>query len=183
MIIGIDCDGVLYPFTEKFTKFAEQKLNRDLPIPTKWEMWQDWNISVETWQEIYFDFLEIGGLNLAEPYINCQEVLTKLKQSGHTIFIITHRLLDCLNSRQRKLVVKATIDFLEDNNIPYDDLLIMQKKHLVKTDILLDDALHNLNSFKYGAPVCFNQPWNQEYSGYRVHDWLEFETFINGLMD
>jgi 5'(3')-deoxyribonucleotidase len=180
MIIGIDCDGVLYPFTENFIKFASNKLKRELPIPTKWEMWQEWNITIDEWKDIYFDFLELKGLNLSEPYKDCQEVLKRLREKGHSIFIITHRLLPFLNSRYRKMVVNATIEFLEDNDIPYDDLLIMEKKFLVKTDILLDDALHNLNKCE-SIPICFNQPWNQNYEGTRVNGWLEFEKLVNEL--
>lgn len=60
--------------------------------------------------------------------------------------------------------------------------IFSKDKGVVLADFLLDDGIHNLDSFSnIGTPVCFNGPHNirEEIPYSRVNDFFEFEEFLN----
>ena len=70
-----------------------------------------------------------------KPYPNVVQLVRNLKNKGHTIILFTHR---------HSCTRKATKQWLKDNNIPYDKL-VMNK---IKYDLLIDDkALPPLRFF------------------------------------
>jgi 5'(3')-deoxyribonucleotidase len=169
MILGIDCDSVLFPFSEHFVPFAENKLLRQLEYPTKFKMYERWGITEEKWNELYQEFIENNELLINKPYPQTVETLQALHDRGHKILIITHRIFPGFSRSLREKMVTDTIEWLEGNNLYFDDLLFMKDKYLVRVDILFDDAIHNLEKVILPTiPVAIEQPWNTEWKGYKI---------------
>ena len=50
--VGIDLDGVIYPFIDAFKIYCKERLNVSyLPDATKWNFYEDWGINHDTFQE------------------------------------------------------------------------------------------------------------------------------------
>lgn len=67
-------------------------------------------------------------------------------------------------------------------DFPDDHILMGAAKNLVKFDIMLDDAPHNI--LKSGAefPVVFRQPWNRNLSGIlSVNNYEEFLVLVDQI--
>lgn len=169
MILGIDCDSVLFPFSENFVPFAEKMLNRKLPYPDKFHMHEQWGISSESWRKIFEEFVAHNELLIHKPYDGVKETLDILKSKGHDILIATHRVFPDFPKILREKMVTDTIEWLEGNNLYFDDLLFLKHKWLVNFDILFDDAIHNLEKVHENTiPVAIEQPWNKEWNGYKI---------------
>ena len=79
---------------------------------------------------------------------NVVEILNKLKSDGNKIILITAR-----NYGEYGEPYKVTEEFLEKNNIPYDELFVnvYEKGSFCKDkniDIFIDDNIRNCNSVK-----------------------------------
>lgn len=76
-----------------------------------------------------FDFFDTYYKNVLEeciPMPNVAKIIKKLKNEGNEIYFITARLLNIKNC-DTESITKRT---LEDNNIPYDKLIINAKEKL-----------------------------------------------------
>jgi 5'(3')-deoxyribonucleotidase len=62
-----------------------------------------------------------------------------------------------------------------------NDIIITHSKDMVKGDILVDDAIHNLDSFP-GIPVCYTQPWNIDWIGNRVESFNQIPTVVQEIL-
>ena len=58
--------------------------------------------------------------------LNAPEVIRKLKEEGNEILFITARLLNIKNCDTESITIKT----LQDNNIPYDKLIVNAKEKL-----------------------------------------------------
>lgn len=177
--IGLDLDGCIFPFTENFTEYAEEKLKRKLPVPQSFEIAHWWNISNTRFNEIYQSFiLEDGFSN--QPYEYSSEVTKELKKLDYNIFIITHRIFPEFNSAVKVKSVESTTSWLEYNNIQYDNLLFLKEKFLMNVDLLVDDAVHNLQAavISNTIPICVDQPWNQDWKGHRISNIRELPEYL-----
>lgn len=75
-----------------------------------------------------------------------------------------------VTTNQFKGLEGHTINWLHNNNIPYDNISFARDKTIISGGMLIDDGLHNLEaSVKNGeTAICFDQPWNQEWKGHRI---------------
>lgn len=175
--IGIDMDGVLYPFADEFKKFVENKFNRNLRfISNKWSFYEDWGYSKEEFDLLHQEFTEKGLMEKGEPIKDAIEIMDQLYKDNHNIFIITHRYFDNWNDKSKSSMMNSTINWLLKYNIRFHNILFIKEKDLISLDFILDDAVHNLKSFNNSKtiPICFNHRYNQEWKGERVYNWGEF---------
>ena len=66
---------------------------------------------------------------------------------------------------------------LEPDNAKLNDA----DKSEFEGDYLLDDRcpeLENILQGRKSVPVCFDQPWNQDWKGLRVHNYQEFLNIV-----
>ncbi len=82
---------------------------------------------------------------------------------------------------------KYTLQWLENQRIPYDGIFISPNKALLNGDIALDDRLKNLVSYRDSGitAVCMERPWNKarwdRENGKSVHNLYEFNLLIHKL--
>jgi len=154
--IIVDIDGVIVDFTSAFIKKAtellgisnlyyseikEHNLDRVLGIPK------------DIVKNIVHEVISEGSF---DPINGAKESLTVLEQAGYNIHIITNRDPEH----------KSTLEWLEDNEIPFSSLEFCEDSnkalHCRKCDILIDDSIDViLSSYPYvKKAILFNQPWN-----------------------
>ena len=115
------------------------------------------------------------------PAPKAKQVLTKLKNQGFTIILITAR-----NDKYRNL----TLNWLEKHQIPFDQLIHSKHKADVcqelGVELFIDDKLENLQSIKENMEIpllLMDMDHNQHYEGAipRVNNWLEIKEKINKI--
>lgn len=174
MIIGIDVDGVLRDFVGKLTECFK----RDYPAlaskvqpVTAWDMHQFFGMDKVPFNA-YWQTIRGPEIMRDAPPIesHARDFVAALRKAGHKIII---------SSAQWPCVHSILPVWLQEHGIEYDGLCILADKSLIKLDILLDDGVHNLGNVHAGCiPVCYDQPWNQEWMGTRVHTMSAFYDYV-----
>lgn len=179
MKLGIDLDGVLFPFDQNFKDYC-LKIGENIPHDTKtesWDFFKEWGMSSERFIEIcnqgvddQFIFLE------ADPYPNSVEALQGLKNDGHTIHVITHRMFGSKSAHN-------TFDWLYKHDVPFESVTFAEDKTSVQVDLLLEDNVDNCRaSIDAGiACVLYDRPWNQTDEFKRVYRWRQYSWIVNVL--
>lgn len=186
MNIGIDLDGVCYPFVEDLHAFAV--VSGYDPKTLTWP--KSWNFFIDQWGWTMDEYFEVFGEGVRrgrifwdnEPEPGCVPALTKLRDEGHSVTIITQR--DHPDPRISYKMRKATLYWLHYANIPHDNVMFTNgRKSDRGLDVLLDDAPHNIRSHQEaGEPVIiFDQPWNREVEGLRAYNWPDVVRVIHAL--
>jgi 5'(3')-deoxyribonucleotidase len=79
----------------------------------------------------------------------------------------------------------ATYSWIGNYSLPINEIKVISEKHTVSGYALLDDFTENLELFADTGrmAVCMDQPWNQDWKGYRVKTVEEFFQLIEKEMD
>ena len=92
------------------------------------------------------------------------------------VYILTAVPAEVLSAR----AIRIKQDFPE---IKEDHIILASCKHLVKADVLLDDAPHNINQSVAKYPVLFRRPWNKDITGVMsVNNYGDFLAFVKQLI-
>lgn len=189
MRLGIDLDGVCYPFVEALTDWAVERDGldpADLPFARCWDFFKlQWGWTTDQ----YFDYFRTGifaGRIFHEPgpTDECIAALDKLREAGHEIVIITHRTVPGADVE----AASATHKWLDRYAVPYDELIITGDK-VSRVDLLLDDAPHNVTAAVEAGEnvVVWDQPWNRKGPApeiadvKRVKSWGGFVRYVKSL--
>ena len=90
----------------------------------------------------------------SKPYPYVQESLLRLKENGCKIVISTWQL----NTDNKILTLK----FLQENNIPYDDICFSKDKWIVKSDFIIDDNPEFITDEREKAKkILIDMPFNR----------------------
>jgi 5'(3')-deoxyribonucleotidase len=98
--------------------------------------------------------------------------LRRLSDEGYRIRIITHRLFI---SYFHAIAVQQTVDWLDQNGIPYWDLCFMKEKDQVGADIYIEDTPNNVKRLRERGfyTICFANSTNKEVVDPRAGNWEE----------
>lgn len=180
-VLGVDIDGVLADYTYAFSLAVAKEKGIDhetLPTQTRWDFGQ-WGI--ESREE--YEALHQRAVTEHRIFANCPvihgaaEALWRLSDAGIWIRIITHRLPQ---NWGHAIAVSDTVQWLDDNGIPYRDLCFLGRKPEVEADLYIDDAPHNVEGLRRrgNRVIIFDQPYNQDLEGLRAGSWSEAEDII-----
>ncbi len=107
------------------------------------------------------------------PRKYASEVIKKLKEKGHEIYIVTSRYLTDRNTDDGKQMREIVVNWLKEQNIYYDKIIFS-----------LEDKVDNINKISSIIPViCFHAGYNKKCKGkniYRVYNWYDIYNLING---
>ena len=183
MKIGIDIDGVLTDI-EKWqldygSKFYYENYNKE----------KIFNSDIKC-DDLFWDkYFKEYSINV-EARKFASEVISKLKQDGYEIYIITARgsflshSSNVMSKEENEQIVK---DWLQKNKIYYDSLIFSPEDKLdicIKNNInmMIEDKTDNINKISDKIPViCFNAGYNEECKGeniYRVYTWYDIYNTI-----
>lgn len=194
MNIGIDIDDTISETFETLLPYAQKYTIEDLKRESKVHMdgnlgnhfyivyMNDWNEEEATtfWSKYYGEILR--NLNIKTF---ASDVIKKLKEQGHKIYLITARW-DMPNDNVKGITQK----WLEQKDVKYDELIInaSDKLKLVKEndiDIFIDDSFKNCKSIAENTSTkvyMMNSRVNAELNDekiQRVFSWPEIDDLIN----
>ena len=190
MKIGIDIDNVISNFNEELLKayIEHDKELRNTGIINKnaqdiRNKMFDWTEQEET--EFYNSNIEKIAINL-KPIEGASKYIKKLKEEGHSIYIISGRDNDDYTDPY-----KMTKNWLEKYDIIYDKLILTNAykndKHgkteqCIKNniDIMIDDSIHicqdcidsNIHT------LLMDTEYNRHVNIPRVHNWKEIYDYV-----
>lgn len=140
MRIGVDLDGVIYPFMEDISGYLRlHGIEADLSTWKGWDGYAAWGLSTEEWR-YWCDRASNEGFlfNLMPPYPGAIEAMHDLIYAGHTIHLGTARDFGSDNAW-----VRNTCAWLARVNAPFHSLAFGHDKTLLDVDIFVEDNLDN----------------------------------------
>lgn len=196
MRIAIDIDGVLTN-SERYqldygSKYCVEN-NVDFGIyPDEYEIKKIFNWETVKHDEKFWDkYLEkYIREEKARPFAS--EVIKKLKEDGHEIYILTARNKESkwFPDYLKQEAEEITLNWLKENDIYYDKILFARGKKLefcleYEIDIMIEDMVKNVNEISTKLPViCFDNRYNQECKGdniIRCYSWYDVYRTINKM--
>jgi len=192
MRIGIDIDDTMTDIKDKLTDAALKyaiKLGKNITYDGGKiaDVYNDGNV----YQKLFgfnYDELKYFLKDIQEsitdnalPRVNCVEVITKLKDEGHEIFVITAR-----DSEFHDDPYNQSKDWLDKNNIKYDKLIVNARDKGIackneKIDLLIDDNLNNCLSVLKKNIKAIRLSNVKSDDVINCNSWVEIYEIIKGL--
>jgi len=182
-ILGVDLDGVCADYNRGFREVVAADRGVDpesLALPEAWGF-QAWGLDDDEYARLHklavCDKRMLRHLPVIE---GCADALWRLSDMGAWIRIITHRLYI---NWGHAAAVSDTVEWLDDNRIPYRDICFLGAKPQVEADAYIDDAPHNITALRDegNTVIIFDQRYNRHLDGLRANDWSEVEQIVADL--
>lgn len=154
--VGVDLDGVLYPFEDELRKYLGKP---DLPAATQWDFYEEWGLTRGEFVELCEEALRDKHLFYKGfPYLGTIEQVDRLMAAGHEVVFITNRAFISVDECR-----KATESWL--TNWWTDDrweLHLVADKTTVPVDYMIDDNEDNFMAMREAGVNAFlcARPWN-----------------------
>lgn len=193
MRIGIDIDGVITDI-ERFIRdyiskyCVENNIEYKIDVST-YDFSKYFSISKDQEEGFWGKNLEYYSINeKARPFAS--EIIKKLKEDGHEIYIVTARWLtnrdDVVGNNMRAIVKK----WLYENEISYDKLIFSRAENERKSqeiiehkiELMIEDNPNNINELSNVVPViCYHTEYNKNCNGdkiIRCYSWYDIYNKI-----
>jgi 5'(3')-deoxyribonucleotidase len=178
IVLGVDLDGVCADFYSRMREVAAEWFER--PIE---ELTTDVTYGLPEWGVKDYPSLHRFAVTSRDLFSSvsmipgARKYLRKLSTEGFRIRIITHRLFI---SYFHAIAVKQTIEWLDQNGIPYWDLCFMKEKDQVGADIYIEDSPQNIRDLRDGGlfTICFANSTNKDVAVPRAENWEEAYKLI-----
>ena len=174
LTIAIDMDDVLADLVPKWLSVYNKEWDDNLVK----EDLLEWDITKfvkpECRDKVYEIIMRDGFYADLDIISGAQEGVNALQEMGYNI---------CIASASPKPAYTDKHNWIKKHfpTINTDNIIFTKNKSLVKADLLLDDGIHNLESFT-GFKVLFATPWNQTEERFiRVSGWGEFASLANRI--
>jgi len=180
-VIGVDLDGVvadfygaLRPIAAEWRGVALDQLTPEVGYGLK-----EWGITPQEYQELHRFAVTQKEIFATQPAI--PGAAAALRRLGHNndirVRIITHRLFI---KYTHEISVRQTIEWLEEQGIPYWDICFMKAKGAVGADLYIEDSPSNIAALqKSGKDVLiFTNSTNRDVKGARANSWEQAEEII-----
>lgn len=191
MNIGFDIDGVLTNeedyLIECMTKYAFENNIHTFDFPKGYETrkFSNHDEMFEIYQKNFVWEYAKNGL----PRKFASEIIQKLKNDGHKIYIITSRRPTVYDIPESETMKNIICKWLEKNNIPYDGLFFEMDKTIkireLKLDVMVEDSPTTIPIFKDFTHIfCFDNRYNADLvcdNMTRVYSFYDLYSKINDL--
>lgn len=94
-------------------------------------------------------------------------------QQGHKVYLVTASHFNSMLGYK----IRKTLEAFDQTIINQHNIIIAQDKSIIKGDVMIDDCVDNLLNFD-GLPICYAQPWNKFWWGFRDDLWDSIDNFI-----
>lgn len=179
--VGIDLDGVIYPFAKAFSEYCCEQMGRlFLPEPTHWHFYEDWDLDEKTFNLWLRDAARTHRVFATEkPYEGVVEAWEELQRMGLKIHVMTARPQEAW---------AQTAEWLEEHGLHVDTLHFSPSKSFLskiakKKAIMIDDhVVYYEAAEKAGIiPFLMTRPWNSDkQDANRVTSLPDFASVIRG---
>ena len=175
-IIGMDLDGVVRNLFKRLAEvykkyYPDHEVN---PI----EKWSSYHVAeyfpigeqiYKFWFKDHVEEIYLG----AESYDGALELMKELYKDSFLVIV---------SSQPNKRTEFLTEEWIKQYSVPHDHKpFFTPDKSLFAGDFILDDYTKHLEAVKQRGlttPICFNQPWNQDWQGLRVYDYQQFLDIV-----
>ncbi len=145
----------------------------------------DWDISKFfpplTKRQVFAPIYSDDFWKTVQPIDGAADALRQLIADGHTVYIVT-------SSSYETLPVKMTdVLFRFFPFLKWDDVIVTSHKQLIRGDILIDDAPHNLVNGDY-FKILFTCPHNkrfdcEKYGIRRADTWDDVKALVRRIAE
>lgn len=166
---ALDIDDLLMECTSYAIHLANEKHKFDPPMTIyEKDRWGKLGTRIDS---IYPYFSDPEFYRTQPVYEGAKEFVRKLSQMTE-VFICTAVPPQFMGIRAQRIME-------EFPEIPADHIYMGARKDNIHTDILFDDALHNILTSSAKYPVLMRRPWNQEATGMlAVNHYDEFLKIV-----
>lgn len=171
---ALDVDDLLMECTSYAIRLANEKHRFDPPM-TIYEKYQ-WG-KMGTRADAIYPYFNDGEFYRTQPvYPGAKEFVRRLTQMTE-VYICTAVPPQFMGIRAQRILE-------EFPEIPADHIYMGSKKDKIHTDILFDDAMHNILNSGAKYPILMRRPWNQEATGMlAVNNYDEFLKLVEVIAD
>lgn len=176
MRIGLDVDDVLTPCTDIILQKLHEMGYEFEDADISWDFSsygpEIQNAAHELIQEGFF-------FSRQEPMDGAREMIQALLDRGHEVFFVSAVSPNHMSIRGKQLMEWFPM-------VPQKNIILGSRKDLVKLDILLDDAPHNIRQSAARYPVLFLRKYNQHMkpnhlSVVNYPNFLKLVDFLDGM--
>lgn len=173
--VGLDCDNVLYPFTDGFARVAERlglRLASQRPV-LRWEFWRDWGLTVDQFNEVFTAGAADGHIfECEDPLPGAVEGVRRLVDAGHEVHLVTARSWPGCEQVCRT----ATYRWLGLHGFPLHSVTFTDDKTVVECDLFVDDqpdVYRLVDDAGEAVPVLWHHSSNEGHRSirHRLHGW------------
>ncbi len=166
---ALDVDDLLMECTSYAIRLANEKYHFDPPM-TIYEK-DRWGKLGTRADSIYPYFNDPDFYRTQPVYEGAKEVVRRLSQMTE-VYICTAVPPEYMGIRAQRILE-------EFPEIPRNHIYMGYSKDKIKTDILFDDAMHNILNSGARYPILMRRPWNQEATGMlAVNNYEEFLKLV-----
>lgn len=176
LALALDLDGVVADYVEGLRRsLASERgdLPEDYTTDVDWSFTQ-WGLSLEEFFAAHRRAVMSDQIFATMPPIEGAVAgIGRLVDHGVRVRIVTKRFVV---EGDKARAATDTAGWLDYCKIPYHDLcLLSSDKSTCAADLYLDDAPHVIEGLREAGlrAVVFDQPWNRDVEGERVHGWAE----------
>ena len=171
---ALDVDDLLMECTSYAIRLANEKYQFDPPMTIyEKETWGHLGTRVDTIYQ-YFDDPEF--YRTQPVYEGAKEFVRKLSQMTE-VYISTAVPPEFMGIRAQRIME-------EFPEIPKDHIYMGAGKDKIHTDILFDDAMHNILRSNAKYPILMRRPWNQQGTGMlAVNNYQEFLKLVEVIAE
>ena len=143
----------------------------------------DWNIQrffpELTEQEVHDVLLDEKFWKTVSPKQGAMKYMMKLYQDNHDIYICTATHYNNIKVKFENIIQRYYPFIL------WNKVIIAHNKQMIRCDVMIDDAVHNLIGGEYHK-ILMSAPHNancnvEQYGIHRANNWLEIYEIIKEL--
>ncbi len=181
-IVIVDLDNVVYDFIYGLASFitsgradsASPNIDAMMRRYKTWGIHEDWGMPWGELKRFWRLGIEAGEIYAKGPLIpGARRALWQLSDAEWDIHIVSNRLTDF---GLHDTIAISTATWLRDNNIPYRQLSLVNNKHRIMGDAIIDDVTDNMNEASHGKRFLF--PANHN-TGDMVNSAEQIEAWQN----
>ena len=172
LTIGCDFDDTMNLLLYAWVQRLNETYNKNVTI----EDIKSWNLDCAfpdlTEQQLWAPLRDPTLWDVVQPRPDAVKYIKQLIDDGHTFYVVTATDYRVIGEKAERCLFKH-FPFLNKSN-----LIVTYNKQLLNLDVMIDDAIHNLEGFN-ALKILFDMPHNQEsfnIEDYRVDAW---ETIYN----
>ena len=163
--LGIDLDGVVVDFSGGWVALYNAEFGSDIAVEDVVTWGAPRDLTHFASMSMFWSWARTCGngrslFHVLQPYPGALSGLDNLVAAGHDIVIVTTK---------PSFAIADTHEWLVHHQVPAVEVHILDDKAAVSCDVYVDDAMHNLESYRLRRPgaqvVRWVQPWNEPMSG------------------
>ena len=179
MTILVDMDDTIECLLAAWVKVLNEHYGRTVTT----EDVTDWDVTKAypglAKEQVYGVLNEEGFWGRVDPMPGAAEALQRFIAKGHEVYIVTATAYESVPEKMRDLLFRW-FPFISWGNV-----IIAARKQMIRADVLIDDAVHNMVGGQY-AKILVDAPYNRGFDAaaegmIRVHSWEEIEREIDRL--